>query len=265
MIPCRLIVDGPHSGAWNMALDEVLLTEAADKGIASLRFYQWTPATLSLGYFQAADDRRQHQPSREAPLVRRASGGGALVHDQEITYSLALPSSHPLARGGEALYFAVHTLLVELLQERFAPDGGRFTLCEKRMPGEPTEPWLCFLRRARGDVLYVPAESSETGPLPADGRFKVCGSAQRRRGGAVLQHGGLVLERSTVAPEIPGLAELSKKPAKFGAIVPEWIQRMTSELGLDGRDVATADTALAPLADELAREKFERPEWNLRR
>src|SRR5690606_25414602 len=116
-------------------------------------------------YFQAAEDRWQHEASREAPMVRRASGGGALVHDNEITYSLALPASHPHSRGGEELYFAVHTLLVELLQERFASVGGRFRLCERGVPGEPTEPWLCFLRRARGDVLYEPNGAPDVGPV----------------------------------------------------------------------------------------------------
>src|SRR5882724_9809402 len=87
----RLIIDPPAHGAWNMAVDEALLESAAVDGIATLRLYQWSEPTLSLGYFQPAADRQTHPASRECPLVRRASGGGAILHDRELTYSLAIP------------------------------------------------------------------------------------------------------------------------------------------------------------------------------
>ena len=88
---CRLFIDPPAPGSWNMALDETLLESAADGGESSLRFYGWSQPTLSLGYFQPYDDRCQHAASRNCPAVRRASGGGAILHDREITYSFALP------------------------------------------------------------------------------------------------------------------------------------------------------------------------------
>ena len=96
----RLLHDPPAAGAWNMAVDEALLETAADSGVATLRFYQWNEPTLSLGYFQAATDRDQHPASRDCPLVRRASGGGAILHDRELTYSMAM--SLPSARSSEA-------------------------------------------------------------------------------------------------------------------------------------------------------------------
>src|SRR5947209_7385013 len=89
--------DGVH----NMAADDVLLQTAAEQGIATLRFYGWTEATVSLGYFQPASARRQHAPLLQLPWVRRPSGGKALVHHHELTYALALPlasSSDWLAR-----------------------------------------------------------------------------------------------------------------------------------------------------------------------
>src|SRR5262249_44203157 len=90
------------SGAANMAADEVLL-EAASRGTASLRFYTWAEATLSLGYFQPAAERLPG-----LPWVRRASGGSALVHDQELTYCLALPAGAPWQRGGESWICRFH-------------------------------------------------------------------------------------------------------------------------------------------------------------
>src|SRR5688500_9559950 len=91
MSALRVITDPPASGAWNMAVDEALLESAATGSVATLRFYEWHEPTLSLGYFQPAADREQHAASRACPLVRRASGGGAIVHDRELTYSLAWP------------------------------------------------------------------------------------------------------------------------------------------------------------------------------
>ncbi len=95
---CRLIVHPPSPGAWNMAVDEALLMDAVENGVATLRFYQWSEPTLSLGYFQRYSDREQHAASRKCAVVRRQSGGGAILHDRELTYSLMLPAGSPLTR-----------------------------------------------------------------------------------------------------------------------------------------------------------------------
>src|SRR5262245_26411902 len=80
------VADGPH----NMAADEALLGSAV-AGTASLRFYGWSPPTLSLGYFQPEGVRRRDARLAGLPYVRRPSGGRTLVHDRELTYALALP------------------------------------------------------------------------------------------------------------------------------------------------------------------------------
>src|SRR4051812_36941289 len=90
-VACRVLFDPPAEGAWNMAVDEALGEAAAETKIATLRFYGWSRPTLSLGYFQKHDERVAHVGSAGCELVRRASGGGAIVHDRELTYSLALP------------------------------------------------------------------------------------------------------------------------------------------------------------------------------
>ena len=73
----RVILDQPREGAWNMAADQVLMKSTLATGIATLRFYQWSRATLSLGYFQALDDRNLHVSSLACPVVRRVTGGGS--------------------------------------------------------------------------------------------------------------------------------------------------------------------------------------------
>src|SRR4051794_9804512 len=104
----QLIIDPPCDGAWNMALDEALLLSAERDGIGALRFYTWREPTLSLGYFQPHADRAAHAASKNCTLVRRASGGGAILHDRELTYSIALPRFHHFAHSAEKLYFAAH-------------------------------------------------------------------------------------------------------------------------------------------------------------
>jgi hypothetical protein len=81
----------------------------------------------------------------------------------------------------------------------------------------------------------------------------------------VLQHGGLILQRSAVAPEILGLAELSNKQATFADFTPLWLERMAIQLGLEVSEIDPNEPPLESLAREVARTKFERLEWNLRR
>ena len=91
------MIEGPGDGPWQMAVDEVLLDSAALHKTATLRFDRWQTPTVSLGYFQHVADRAQHPASLACPLVRRLSGGRAIVHDHELTYCLTLPAEHPLA------------------------------------------------------------------------------------------------------------------------------------------------------------------------
>lgn len=200
-----------------MAVDERLLHRAAHEGEAVLRLYRWSPATLSLGYFQRAAERETHTASRTCPLVRRSSGGGAILHDHELTYSLSLPTSHPAAADAETLYRRTHGLLVETLAEF----GILATLNERTLVPLGGEPFLCFQRRSVGDVLV-------------DGH-KICGSAQRRRKGALLQHGSILVARSSFAPELPGLAELSGKSVTIDGLQQAWLEawrRWSRECGL---------------------------------
>ncbi|MFV1966566.1 MAG: biotin/lipoate A/B protein ligase family protein [Pirellulaceae bacterium] len=185
-----LIHDVPATGTWNMAMDEALVEWAGRTGGTCLRFYQWSPATLSLGYFQTITSRQSHSASRDIPLVRRASGGGAIIHDRELTYSLVFPVTHRFAPQAQSLVRRFHGSLIAVLETHGIQAG----LCgsSHQLPREK-EPFLCFLRRAPEDVLVSD--------------HKVAGSAQRRHRGAVLQHGSILLDRSDFATELPGIAQ----------------------------------------------------------
>lgn len=244
--PCRLILDDAAAGAWNMAVDEVLWDWAAQENGCVWRFYRWQEPTLSLGYFQQWDDRRQHPASRNCPVVRRPSGGGAILHDRELTYSFALPATHAWARRHALLYTAVHRTLIETL----ADWGVQASLCGAEgnpgREGHSPQPFLCFQRRACGDVLV--------------GGTKVAGSAQRRSRGAILQHGSVLLARSPAAPELAGLDAFTKAPLATQRLVAQWLDRLGPGLGLAWNPDPLTRKERA-LAEELVPQKYGNPAW----
>lgn len=228
-----------------MALDEALLESAQQDGIATVRFYAWRQPTLSLGYFQPHADRKLHPTSEKCPMVRRASGGGAILHDRELTYSIALPHGHALAQRAERLYDAAHESLIETLEEL----GVRATrFCGQRERG--AKAFLCFQRREPGDVLA--------------GQHKIAGSAQRRQRGAVLQHGSVLLGRSQCAPELPGIAELFSGEVNIDELRGRWLPRLASGLECKFEEEAVP-AALRVAAAEIALSKFGNRDWTCRR
>jgi lipoate-protein ligase A len=246
----HVIVDPPAGGAWNMAVDEALLIEAAENGQAALRFYQWSEPTLSLGYFQRSADRQHHTASLTCPLVRRASGGGAIVHDAELTYSLALPLED--ARSATELYCLMHDALIASLSD-FGMKARRLSACgrgEVRPSVAGAESFLCFQRRGEGDVV---AENT-----------KIAGSAQRRRGRAVLQHGSVLLRRSIAAPELPGVFEMTGRTLTPGHLAKAWIFQLAGQ-GLALASPTPLESHVHASAHRLVQEKYGTDAWNRRR
>ena len=263
MSPSRLIIDDPAPGAWNMAVDEALLESAAAGGPATLRFYQWAEPTLSLGYFQAYRDRSGHRPSTDLSCVRRSSGGGALVHHHELTYSLTLPPGAYAERETRSLYCAAHKAVIAAIDE-LGSETARLSLCEPAAESPAVEPFLCFQRRADGDLLVEGPFPSEVTAEPVHGRYKVCGSAQRKRRGALMQHGGVLLAQSERAPELPGLSELGIKELTADELTNILAEQMLQKLGLRGRAGALTVREKS-LAGELAATKHSASEWVERR
>lgn len=182
----RLLIDPPLAGPANMARDEALLQACAADGTPTLRFYSWNPPTISLGYFQDyAEYERVEPPAGDLAVVRRTTGGGAILHDLEVTYSLVIPIEHPLVHGRpNDLYRLAHRAIILAIGEpaRMLGDGGG--RCDE---SSHRGPFFCFARRHDLDVVVPDAN----GPL----RFsKIAGSAQRRTAGAILQHGSIILD-----------------------------------------------------------------------
>jgi lipoate-protein ligase A len=177
----RLLIDGPRHGADNMAIDEALC-ESVNHNLSApvLRFYRWTPPCLSLGFaqpFEAANA----SFCRDAGIdvVRRPTGGRAVLHHLELTYLVtARLDGQPFTTDLQASYRAICQALVAGFERLGVPA----TLAGSN-PGDmikPTQAIPCFVGPAAGEVV-------------AHNR-KLVGSAMRRIGDSILQHGAILLD-----------------------------------------------------------------------
>ena len=242
----RLIIDEPARGSWNMAVDETLLRWAGQGGGSALRFYQWEEPTLSLGYFQPYETRVEHSPSSNLPVVRRTTGGGAIVHDRELTYSFVTPIRDRFSSAAQDYVKRFHESLIVILAER----GIKAALCGCAAAETKSEPFLCFQRRQSLDILV--------------GGAKILGSAQRRHQGALLQHGSILLARSSHADSLPGLAELSGATIGHHGIVRDWSQHLGKQFGFVYAPSRLTEPELS-LAIDIERTRFADPRWTHKR
>lgn len=242
----RLIIDEPARGSWNMAVDETLLQRAVQGGGSALRFYQWDEPTLSLGYFQVYDSRDEHPPSANLPVVRRTTGGGAIVHDRELTYSFVTPIRDRFSTAAQDFVRQFHKCLIATLAEL----GIEATLCGPVATDLEYEPFLCFHRRNELDILV--------------GTAKVVGSAQRRHQGALLQHGSILLARSANAESLPGLAELPGATISHCELVRGWSHRLGKLFGFDFAPSSLTKDELSD-ATGVERTRFADQNWTRKR
>jgi len=187
----RLILDPLLDGRENMAVDEAVLisSDASREFTPTLRIYGWSAPTLSIGYHQSAAgfaDEGGNSPSG-LPVVRRVTGGRAVLHDSEITYSIVAPAAHPLFSGGiTSAYLVISRCImsalrdaginVERVEETRSKAAGSDGLASA--PVLSTRRQACFSAPSRHELLV-------------NGK-KIVGSAQRRFKNAFLQHGSIL-------------------------------------------------------------------------
>ncbi len=245
-LTCRVLPYEAADGPANMALDEALLDAvSADGGTAYLRTYGWTIPTLSLGYFQRLADVQADVRWQSAAVVRRLTGGGAIWHHHEVTYALIIPAGHPHAHPNTALYRSVHAAIRATMAVEGVRADRRGDASRDEMPGRD-RPLLCFTDQDSNDLVYQGS--------------KVVGSAQRRRHGAILQHGSILLARSPRVPELPGLEDLAdvhRSPEYWSARLVEHIPTV---LDLEPEAVEVPDTLRAE-ACRLATTTYRTAEW----
>jgi lipoate-protein ligase A len=220
--PLAVWWDGPADGPTNMAADECLAAEADRSGLFCVRLYGWSQTTISLGGFQGIAEARGLAAIHGLPLVRRPSGGGAIVHGSDLTYAAAVPKGHPWGGSPQVLYDALHGAMVEEL-------AARGFVAWPAPAASGSESFFCFDRRAVGDLVM---EAGGVAGAPA----KIMGSAQRRLAGVVLQHGSLLLGSNPHLPrEVrhPGIADLAGPNSAIDAcdLARGWVGRIADVLG----------------------------------
>jgi lipoate-protein ligase A len=169
----RLLVDGSASGPFNMGVDEALLDTALRDGQPTLRFYLWRGPWLSLGYGQLEDSEgAEARKVAGLGVVRRSTGGRAVLHGCDLTYALVAPANL-LPDGLQATYALIASCISSALRELHVA----VERVDDPVASERDSEFDCFAAPVT-DELCV-------------GGLKLVGSAQRRVGGGVLQHGSI--------------------------------------------------------------------------
>ncbi len=252
VISCRVLAYEAADGPGNMAFDEALLDwVAGGEDSAYLRTYGWTVPTLSLGYFQSLAEAQADTRWASVPIVRRPTGGGAIWHEHDLTYALVVPAEHPMARSRTDLYRVVHAVFAAVLKDRGAggngdAGAGNSTVGIASKQTEQKRPLLCFTDRNPHDIVI--------------GGFKVVGRRTRRRAGAVLQHGSLLLDRSDRTPELRGVRNVADIPLGPREWSDQLIERIPGALGL--RTIAVpVPGAVRDRARQLEQTIYRIPAW----
>lgn len=256
--PWRLIDTPPAPGAWNMAVDEALADSVRAGGPPVLRVYRWAPACLSLGRNQPTDGYDRGEIARRGlDVVRRPTGGRAVLHHRELTYSAALPER--LLGSPREAYAAINRALVAAL--RTLGVDAALQPAGSRAPLPSLAP--CFEHPVEGEVTARGA--------------KLVGSAQRRERGILLQHGSLPVDddQGMVAALLrPGIERPEPTPpATLRALLgtaPPWealVRAMADgwriALGIEARPSAL--TAEESAAAGAHRARYEDPAWTWHR
>ena len=194
----KFLNTGFRTGTFNMQLDEALALRLKDEsGSPTLRVYGWDPTTISIGFNQQMEDFDLRKVLEDGiEIVRRPTGGRAILHAHELTYSVVL---HRENRGPLALYRLISEGLLQSLkllgiEAQLSTNEVKFKQTYQHSSSIP-----CFSSSAKYEIQY-------------DGR-KLIGSAQRRYGDIVLQHGSLLLgpQHRTIVDYLAPRAHDSKR------------------------------------------------------
>lgn len=269
--PWRFLDTGPHDAAWNMALDEALFTlHESGATPPTLRVYAWSQPALSLGYAQdaATDVDLDACRAEGVTVIRRPTGGRAVLHDQEVTYSVVMPVT--LADGPDSItahYRRIGLALAAALQALGLPVSLARPLARPatgRMHASPA----CFAALSR----YELSVASQ----------KLVGSAQKRGQRALLQHGSIPLtfdrQRLFTCLRVPSerraalIQEASTTMGAINELLPTPVTAPALHAALrqgfrTALEVHLADMPVLPdeqqLAQQLWATKYTQDAWNL--
>jgi len=270
--PWRLLHTSPARGAWNMAVDESILEHIGRReSQPTLRLYAWDPACLSLGHaqpFADVDPARLKEHGWE--VVRRLTGGRAILHTDELTYSVTGSAEEPVLAGGVLeSYNHLSQALLYAIQDLGLPVEVKERAKEPSPSGQNLNP-VCF-------------EVPSTYEITVQGK-KLIGSAQARRKDGVLQHGSLPLTgdlaricETLVFKDDVARANAAQRLRARAATVEstlgqrvDWetaaqafVRGFETQLGIRFERDEMSQSELTR-ADELMREKYAHASWTQR-
>lgn len=228
----RLIPFARRGPALNMALDEALLRVGVRP---TLRLYGWDAPTASLGHFQPAALAEGFARAGLA-VVRRSTGGGAIVHDCELTYSVLLPLDHPWIAGADTR--RTYALLHDPIQTALAALGVHASArpaADDPTAREAARAILCFERPTSLDLVV--------------GGRKLVGSAQRRLPGRLLQHGSILVGPHPAQPGTASIREILGRAVAIEDVAAAVGAAFVRHLGaLQEADFTPAEAAFAEAA-----------------
>jgi lipoate-protein ligase A len=263
----RLLITPPSRGAWNMAVDEAILEAVGrSQSLPCLRLYAWEPACLSIGYAQQAADIDSSALTKLGwEWVRRPTGGRAILHTDELTYSVIAPQSEPRVAGSvlESYQRLSAALLAALRCLNVAAEAHPLSTTSSTPENGP----VCFEVPSNYEIL--------------SGGKKLVGSAQARRKQGMLQHGSLplygdlkritqVLKFHDDQKRIEAGERLLGHATTVETVLGQRIDWHTAALAfIDGFQAALnlefmrEDLSIAERqrAEQLEREKYSHPSW----
>jgi lipoate-protein ligase A len=267
----RLVISTPASGAWNMAVDETLMESSVLHGESpTLRLFAWDPPCLSLGYAQKNQDVDETELEKRGwSLVRRPTGGRAILHTDEITYSVTGPLDYPLFK--DSILESYHRI-ARALTRSLANLGVPATMNEMPSSREDhvDQEIVCFEVASNYEITF--------------GGKKLIGSAQARRSGGFLQHGSLPLggrlERITEVIKYPTtqvrdeakvrllnhaitLEQITHQPRSWEQAAEEFIRGFRESLNINFIPSQINPRELER-ANQLVAEKYGNDGWNRR-
>ena len=262
--PFRIIFDEHYDGVTNMARDEAI-SHAVSSGaqLPTLRFYGWQPPAISLGQSQRI--RTVDEVASRADgvdVVRRPTGGLAILHTDELTYSLSLPIQHPIAEGDVMTsYRRIANAIIAALKLLGVSDASASTVAKEAKAKSP----VCF---------EAPSDYEVVG-----GGKKLVGSAQWRRVDGVLQHGSLPLvgdiarvckyligapDAQSVRDHAGTLSEIVRRTVSWDEGARAWQQAFASTLDIQFTEGDLSDDEQRAAAD-LRASRYANDTWTRRR
>lgn len=264
----KFINSGHHDAATNMALDECLLNWHSEGKIPpTLRFYGWSKPSLTIGQFQKTKKTINFDgiTKHNADFVRRLTGGSAVLHDDELTYSIVIKESHPqIPQSVTEAYYILSKGVLEGYKELGIDVN--YAIPERQMLKDRSA--VCFEKTAYYEMIV-------------DGK-KISGNAQTRKDGVLLQHGSIPMninedmlfdmfkfssdalrnrQQRSFSKKAISIDSITNQSHTYEMLVDAFLKGFKTGLHIDTEPLVLTDADWQEVS-QLANDKYRSNSWN---